>query len=421
MTVGGESLRDEGGRIRAGWATALASAIGLAFGPSVLQYMTLGVFTPYLRQDFGWSLSQISLAATLLAIMTMIASPLQGLLVDRYGARRIILPSLPLFGLGYAALSLLSGSLTQFYVIWALLPLLGIGLWPASWVKATSSWFERRLGLAIGIATSGIGIGAMALPLVVHTLAEATGWRTAFAAIGIASVLVGWPIALLFVRDGAVRAAAPTLDGSSEPPARRSTLWLLVGAFAMLGLYSVAILIHLVSILENGGVARPTAVAAQSALGAFMILGRLGSGYIVDRVSVRIVVPAFAGAAVLALAGLAAGAMGAAAIMAAAFAGLLIGAEIDVLGVVVKRYFGLKRYGLLYGVLFAMFQLGGGVGVLAFSRMREASGSYTGGLAMLATACAGAALLFTLLGPYRFGSEPRLRPDAIRRPRDQAA
>ena len=414
MTANGESFRDGSGRLRPGWATAFASAVGLAFGPSVLQYMTLGVFTPYLRRDFGWSLSQISLAATLLAIMTMVASPLQGLLVDRFGARRIILVSLPLFGLGYAALSLMTGSLAQFYLLWALLPLLGIGLWPASWVKATSSWFELKLGLAIGIATTGIGVGAMIFPIVIHELTEATGWRSAFAAIGLASILVAWPTAFRHVRDGAVKASASRPDERHEAAAGRATFWLLMAAFGLLGLYSVAILIHLVTILEGNGVARSTAVAAQSALGAFMILGRLGSGYIVDRVSVRFVVPAFATAAVLALCGLAAGATGAGAMLAAAFAGLLIGAEIDVLGFVVKRYFGLRRYGTLYGVLFAMFQLGGAVGVLALGRMREVSGSYVGGLVGLATACAGAAILFALLGPYRYGRESQVLADLSR-------
>lgn len=411
MPADAESFRDDAGRIRAGWATALASAVGLAFGPSVLQYMTLGVFTPYLRQDFGWTLSQISLAATLLAVMTMIVSPLQGLLVDRFGARRIILICLPLFGFGFAALSLMTGSLAQFYILWAVLPALGIGLWPASWVKATSSWFDRRLGLAIGIATTGIGVGAMVFPIVIHGLAQAYGWRSAFAAIGIASVLVAWPAAFRYITDGTTRATVAALTEREDAPPRRSTLWLLLAAFLLLGLYSVSILVHLVSILEGNGVERATAVAAQSALGAFMILGRLGSGYIVDRVSVRIVVPAFAMAAVGALAALAIGATGAGAIAAAAFVGLLIGAEIDVLGFVVKRYFGLRRYGALYGVLFAVFQLGGAVGVLALGRMRETSGDYIGGLVTLAAACVGAALLFALLGPYRYGHEPKLVPD----------
>ena len=405
---GTESLRGPDGRVRPGWATAFASAIGLAFGPSVLQVMALGVFAPYLRHEFGWNIVQISMAATLLAVMTMVASAVQGVLVDRYGARRIILLCLPLFGLGYAAMSLMSGALWQFYLGWGLLPLLGVGLWPASWVKATSSWFDRRLGLAIGVATVGIGLGATLFPLVIHWLAEAAGWRSAFAIIGIASVLIAWPVALRYVHDRA-REGEPVVAIEREAaPAQASTFWLLFAAFLLLGIYSVSILLHLVSVLGDNGMARDTAVVAQSVLGAMMIAGRLGSGFIVDRVSVRIVVPALATAAVAALVALAAGIAGAGAIVAAAFVGLLIGAEIDVLGFVVKRYFGLARYGTIYGLLFAVFQLGGAVGVLALGRMREASGEYAGGLLALAAACVGAALLFALLGPYRYGHEQAL-------------
>ena len=406
-----ESFRDCSGRVRAGWATAIGSAIGLALalGPSVLQYMTLGVFTPYLHQAFGWSISQISLAATLLAVMTMVASPLQGLMVDRFGARRIILTCVPLFGTGYAALSLMTGRLWEFYALWAALPLLAVGLWPASWVKATSSWFDRRLGLAIGVATTGIGIGAMVFPVVVRSVAEAYGWRSAFAVIGTAAVVIAWPVSFRYVHDGAAR-ATPTFAQREQAARRASTLWLLLAAFALLGLYSVTILIHLVSILEGNGVGRSAAVGAQSALGAFMILGRLASGWVVDRVTVRIVVPAFAFAAVVALAGLAAGATGVPAIVAAALVGLLIGAEIDVLGFVVKRYFGLARYGTLYGILFAVFQLGGAVGVFAVARMREEAGSYDGGLVLLAACCAGAGLIFAALGPYRYGQVAAVEP-----------
>lgn len=406
--AGSESLRGPDGRVRPGWATAFASAVGLAVGPSVLQFMSLGVFAPYLRQDFGWNMTQISVAATLLAVMTMVASSLQGVLVDRYGARRIILICLPLYGLGYAAMSLMSGALWQFYLGWALLPLLGIGLWPASWVKATSSWFDRRLGLAIGVATVGIGLGATLAPFVVLRLAEAAGWRSAFAIIGVASVLIAWPVALRYVRDGARDRSPGGAIEREAAPARASTFWLMAAAFLLLGGYSISILLHLVTVLQDNGMARPTAVAAQSALGAMMIAGRLGSGFVVDRVSVRVVVPVLAAAAVAALLALAAGIAGPGAIVAAAFVGLLIGAEIDVMGFVVKRYFGLRRYGMIYGVLFAIFQLGGAIGVLAIGRMREASGGYAGGLIALAAACAGAAAMFALLGPYRFGREPAL-------------
>lgn len=407
----GESFRGEDGRITAGWRTALASLVGLSVSPSVLQVMSLGVFAPHLRDEFGWGLAQISLAAMILAIMTTFVSPLQGLLVDRYGARRLILISMPLFSLGYAALSLMSGNLGQFYLIWGVLPLLGVGLWPASWVKATSSWFDKRLGLAIGVATVGIGIGAALLPMQIDLIARTQGWRSAFAGIGVASLLVAWPLAFLFVRDrerssrrGAVAPAEET-----NVPARRSTFLLLFIAFLLLGVFSTSILLHLINILGDNGMSPAAAVTAQSVLGAAMIVGRLGSGFIVDRISVRIVMPMLIALAVGALALLAGGAGGGIAILSAALIGLLIGAEIDVLGFVLKRYFGSWRYGTLYGVLFSVFQLGGALGVFAMGAAREAGGSYGPGLGALMLACIGAGSLFGLLGPYRFGYEPSAR------------
>ena len=402
--VGGESLRGADGRVRQGWRTSLGSLVGLAFSPSVVQVMSLGVFAQYLHVEFGWSVAQISLASTLLAVMTMIVSPLQGLLADRYGARTIILISLPLFGLGYAALSLMSGALSQFYLGWALLPLLGIGLWPASWVKATSSWFDRRLGFAIGVASMGIGIGAALMPIVIEGIVRTWGWRSAFAAIGIGSIVIAWPIARCFVYDRADQIGrAPAADLPATGPALPSTLWLLLAAFVLLGIYSTAILFHLVTILTDAGMSRATAVMAQSVLGVMMVAGRLGSGFVVDRVTVRIVMPVLALAAAAALGVLTTSVGDLAGIVAAAVIGLLIGAEIDVLGFVVKRYFGTARFGTLYGVLFAVFQGGGAVGVLAVGALRDGSGSYTGGLIVLACACLGAAAAFALLGPYRFG------------------
>ena len=409
VPAGAESFRDATGRVRPGWRTSLASLICLGFSPSVLQVMSLGVFTPYLREEFGWGVRQISVAATILAIMAMIVAPLQGLLVDRYGARRLILVSIPLFGFGYAALSLLPDNLLVLYLFWGLLPVLGIGLWPGSYVKATSSWFDRRLGLAIGLATAGIGIGAALFPMQIHWLASTHGWRSAFAVIGIASVVIGWPVAILYIRDqdkaagtGNADADRPAGDESALP----ATFWLLFAAFLLLGVFSTAILFHLVSILTGNGMTRQLAVGAQATLGLMMIVGRLGSGLLIDRIPVRIVLPAFVALAVAGLAMLSVGVTGLAALLAGALAGLLIGAEIDVLGFVVKRYFGLRRYGTLYGILFSVFQLGGAVGVYALAALREASGDYDAGLQLLAAACILAGALFTLIGPYRYGAKP---------------
>ncbi|GAA3310053.1 hypothetical protein GCM10020295_76110 [Streptomyces cinereospinus] len=72
-------------REAAGWRTAVASALGLTVGPSVLTVMAFGAFIAPLDREFGWGVSAIGLAASLLSVTVMIISPVQGLLVDRYG------------------------------------------------------------------------------------------------------------------------------------------------------------------------------------------------------------------------------------------------------------------------------------------------------------------------------------------------
>lgn len=311
-----ESLCDATGRIRPGWRTAFASLLCLGFSPSVLQVMALGVFTPHFREEFGWTLAEISVVATILAVTVTIISPIQGLLIDRFGARRPILVCIPLFGLGYASVSLISQDISTLYLLWGLLTILGIGLWPASYVKATSSWFDRRLGLSIGLATTGIGIGAAVFPILIHWLATDYGWRLAFAAIGLASVVIGWPTAWLFIRDN-IRPLPIAMAGKGDGSAVRPspvTFGLLALAFLMLGIFSTAILFHLVSILIGNGMAQSHAVAAQAMLGLMLIAGRIGSGALVDRLSVRLVLPGFALLAILGLGMLIAGVSGPAAI-----------------------------------------------------------------------------------------------------------
>src|SRR5471032_238589 len=151
----GEYLTNADERIYAGWRSTFGATAALSVGASTCTIMCFGVFVPYLHRAFGWGIGAISLAATLLSISVMVVSPIQGLLVDRFGARRIIMISIPLFGLAYAAMSQLSGDIRQFYLMWVLVPLLGFGVWPSSYMKVVTGWFDERLGLAIGVANIG--------------------------------------------------------------------------------------------------------------------------------------------------------------------------------------------------------------------------------------------------------------------------
>jgi hypothetical protein len=73
------------GGVAPGWKTALASMVGLLLSVSTMTQMTFGTFVPYLIADFGWSVAEISVGGSILAIMIMVCAPLQGILIDRFG------------------------------------------------------------------------------------------------------------------------------------------------------------------------------------------------------------------------------------------------------------------------------------------------------------------------------------------------
>ena len=113
-----------------GILTTVGSTVGLSFGPSVIAILAVSPFIPSIEQEFGWSRVQVSLAITIVSYMIVLVSPLQGFLVDRFGPRKVILSSIPMFALGLAAFYWQPNNLAVFYGLWALIPILSIGLWP---------------------------------------------------------------------------------------------------------------------------------------------------------------------------------------------------------------------------------------------------------------------------------------------------
>ena len=154
--------------------------VGLAFGPSVIAVLTISLYIPPIEQEFGWSRVQVSLAFTIVAYLIVLMSPLQGFLVDRFGPRRVVLTSIPLFAASLAALYFMPANLTCITCSGRLVPIAGLGLWPLGYLQAVTPWFDRKLGLSLGCANAGIGVGSTLLPmLVIGPIIAAYSWRHA--------------------------------------------------------------------------------------------------------------------------------------------------------------------------------------------------------------------------------------------------
>jgi predicted MFS family arabinose efflux permease len=406
----------------AGWRTATASTLGLACGPSVLAVTTFGTFIGPLHREFGWSIAAIGLASSLLSLTLVIVSPVQGLLVDRFGGRRVILCSSPLFALSLMAMYFLPASLPAFYLGWVLIPLCGMGLWPASYLRLTAGWFERRLGLALGVANSGIGIGTVLAPVLTAVLIGTWGWRSAYLGLGVVG-LAAFPVAYFLLAEPRPRAAALRPGGDSlRAAAKTRPFWLVLAAFVLLGTVGSTVLVHQIPLLLDAGIPARVANLVPVALGVALIVARLVTGWLLDRCAVSRVMAVYLVGGIISVLLFAAGPNIPMALLAAALSGLLIGAEFDVLSYLIPRYFGRVAFGRIYGVAFSMFQIGGAAATSLVSVSRDRYGSYAPAMLVLAVACAICAVLFLCLGPYRYdgAADARIPPPRPLPPSDFA-
>lgn len=391
-----------------GILTTFGSIVGLAFGPSVLTILTISAYIQPIEEEFGWTRVQVSLAFTIVAYMIVIISPLQGFIVDRFGPRRTVLTSIPLFGLSLAALYFTPPNLAVFYLLWALVPLFGMGLWPLGYLQAITQWFDRKLGFALGCANGGIGLGTTLVPLITAALIPLYGWRGALLGLGLLVIFVSWPVVWFSLREpDASQAAARQghLHKSSgiefKALIREPSFLLLNLLFFMLGLTATSLVSQQVPLLTESGWTPTEARALVSTIFGFaLLIARVTVGFVMDHVFAPRVMQAVAVGGAISCVLYAV--YPDAAIVSAILLGFLLGAEFDVLAFLIKRYYGNVAYGSAYGVIFGVFYLGSGLGITGVAWLRQLTGEYDAGLFTSAAILLCSALLLMLLPKYRY-------------------
>jgi len=396
---------------RSGVLTTLGAMIGLSLGPSVIANLTVAAYISPIEREFGWSRVQVSLAFTIVAYMIVLVSPLQGWLVDRYGPRRVVLSSIPLFALSLAAIYFTPHNLFVYYALWALVPVCGIGLWPLGYLQAVTPWFDRKLGFALGCANAGIGVGSTLLPLlVIGPLIAAYSWRHAVLALALLVLFVSWPLVAYCLRepsavDVAARkqgAAGKSFGLSFGEAVREPTFLLLNIGFFLLGVTATSLVTQQVPLLRDAGWTAAETTRLQTTFGFGLLFARIAVGYVIDHVfAPRVLTAVSIGGA---LACVLYATFPNAGYISALLLGLLLGAEFDVLAFLIKRYYGNAAYGRVYGVVFGVFYLGSGLGIWGLPKIRELSAAHTydNGLFIAAAILLASAVLMAFMPKYRY-------------------
>ncbi|WP_199554228.1 MFS transporter [Sandaracinobacteroides hominis] len=395
------------GEFRHGWKIVLASMLGIGLGLSPMPFYTIGVLAPELKQAFGWTMGDIMGAITMTTLVTVIAGPTVGMLAGRIGVRRVALTSVLLFGLVFCALSLQTGSLPLFYAMFGLLALVGAGTLPITWTRTVNAWFDERKGLALGLSLMGTGLfGIFAKPYT-SWLVHEFGWRGAYVGLGLLPLLIALPAGWLLFRE---RAPVATATGAAKVPGgltlkqtlREWRFWVMAAAIVPVSFALGGPVPNMENILTTAGVPAEHLLSLTPLIGLSALLGRIAGGWLLDRFWAPAVGFVLLSLPAVSLLVLTKGQLGMTEAGIAIFMiGFALGIEYDLVAYLVARYFGLKAYSAIYGILYVFFALGAGFGPLLMGRDFDATGSYERALYLSSFALVASAALLLLLGRYR--------------------
>jgi MFS family permease len=389
---------------RSFWFLPLAAALG--YSTSVLHVYSIGPFIAPLQQEFAWSRAQVSVGLSVASFISALFCIPIGMLVDRVGPRRVGLVGVLVMSSAFALLGTTTGATANWVLLWSVIAFGTLFVQATVWTSAVASRFEASRGLAFAVTLSGASVSATVFPVLATWLIGNHGWRVAFAAMGGIWAGLVFPLLFLFFRGArdttraqpqqtAVHAGLTLRQGL-----RSATLYKLLLASALFSFTAIGAVVHFVPILTDRGAAPLAAAGIASLIGIFSIAGRLGTGFLLDRIPAHLIgAAAFMLPIIAAVLLLSNGANPLCQGVAAAVLGLTVGSEVDVIAYLAARHFGLKSFGALYGALVMALSLGTAFGPLAAGALFDHYASYAPFLVLAMVLMAVSATALLSLGP----------------------
>lgn len=344
--------------------------------------------------ELAWPIWVITLAASLRGVEASLLAPVVGTMVDRFGARRLMLIGVFLTGGGLVLLSQ-TFSLPAYFGAFIMITLGTSTTGMTVVLTVVGSWFRRRLGLANGIAVSGFAAGGLMVPAI-NALIEGYGWRLAMLLIAGGLVVVVIPL-IYFIRvpdalhprseaefklqpvttHGDAAAGIPEAEVGVKQALGRRIFWHLVVAYSFFGLVSVSVITHIMPYLTNIGITRFNAGWLAMAVPLTSIIGRLGLGWLADRWQPRHVITLSLLLATLGMVffGLAQNQLSWLVPFILIYT-IGYGGTIALRPSLVREYFGRAHFGAIFGFLMAVSMLGGVIGPPLAGWVFDATGSY---------------------------------------------
>lgn len=386
------------------WPIVLGAAIGLGCGSTQGQYVG-SLFVKALQGEFGWTRGQIA-AGHYAHMLAIVVAPVVGWLIDRYGPRIVVMLASLFLGLHFVGLALQPGTLVAYYALLVAGIVLGGATGPIAYTRAVVSWFDKSRGIALALTLIGTSVVAFGLAPALSWLIAEHGVRAGYWGMALLA-FTAIPVTYFLVHERgrasrsrpAEKIAARTGKTLGQA-AKDYRLYLLTAVLFIATTALVAGVSQLAPILTDRGLSVQTAGFMISVLAVATIVGRLSVGHAFDRMW----------APLPAMLSLLAGAVGCLLLWAApgvwalyvavALIGFAQGAEVDITGYFISKYFGLGSYSMLFAVIGMAFAFGAVAGAVLAGQLYDAFKNYDVVLISAAAGFAVSGLLILLMGRY---------------------
>jgi MFS family permease len=363
-------------------------------------FYSFSVLNKTLQEAFNTGRATISGAVSLYMLMTGLTAPFVGKLTDRYGPKKVVLWGALISGAAF----LLLNRADAVWHLYVLFMVAGVGMGGAGIVPvsvAVSNWFTRRRGLAIGVAMSGIGLGALLVTLLTSYLVDAFGWRVTFFALGAVAWVFVIPATMLIMKtrpqdmgllpDGAKPAAievAPAVEiaratANPEPAAytlstalRSPTMWSIMVAAFFIGMAITGVLLHEHAFFTDRGISMASAGVMLAVTGGTGGIGKLTFGFLADRILPRHGLMISLALQILAVVILLFTEGTAMMWVFVIVFGFGMGGNIALQPLLTTQFFGLASFGAIFGGVAMALSIGTAVGPFLSGLIFDVSGSY---------------------------------------------
>lgn len=406
----------QSGLQRRSWLVIAASAVALIVSVNTLVLTPLGVLMDAIATDMGWERATVSNGLSIFAFTAAIVMPFAGRLLDAHGIRKVGIPSVLLTMVMMVAVAFVPNNQGLWFLFLGVLGIVSVGQGGLTYMKVASEWIDKNRGLAVGIVGTGMAIGQVIAPIISQTLITyLNDWRQVFIGLAIMLGIIALPPLVFVVREprqderealGTTRSIGDTseLPGLTVSEAVRTRqFWILLLTTLVLGSAIPGAMVHMVPMLTDQGISPAIAVSAMSLAGVAAMAGRLIGGFIIDRFHAPYVAAVVFTMPVLGFLFLSDVVSSTVLVLlGAALLGAAMGGEADLVSYMTSRYMGMKRFGAIYGIFYALLALGYAAGPFAYAVVQGRTGNYNLAFIIFGIGLLVCAALGLTLGKYTY-------------------